>query len=88
MIRHGFIDCYEVLVDETDASILVYVSFAGTSMLTLNYRARNLRVLAEHLSDQIGYGHAVALLTQWQLAKDHPLWTLNHKGGLNHFTAN
>jgi hypothetical protein len=86
MIRQGVVEDCEVLIDEHDASILVYKQCGSEWVLTLNYKARNLRVLAEHLSDQIGYGPAVQLLGSWQLPPEHPLWTLNHKGGLNHFT--
>lgn len=86
MMHHGIIEDCEVLIDEQDSSILVHKRCGDSWILTLNYRARNLRVLAEHLSDQIGYGIAVQLLHSWNLPRDHALWTLNHKGGLNHFT--
>jgi hypothetical protein len=74
-----------VLLDAGDASIVVETKVsAGEWTTVLNYKAPNLRVLAEHLSDAVGYAHAVALLTDWQIQHDHPLWTLNHKGGHTH----
>jgi hypothetical protein len=76
-----------VLLDAGDASIVVESKVSATEWITvLVYKAPNLRVLAEHLSDAVGYGQAVALLTEWQIDPDHPLWTLNHKGGQTHWS--
>lgn len=76
----------QVVVDELSCHVLVLKRMGAQWITTLDYQARNLRVLAEHLSDAVGYGPAVELLYEWDLDHRHPLWTLNHKGGTNHFT--
>lgn len=76
----------EVMIDESDSSILVNKLCGDRWITTLDWRAPNLRVLAEHFSDALGYGPVVALLHSWNVPHTNPLWILNHKGGLNHFT--
>lgn len=88
MIYHGILDDNDVMIDTDDGSILIAKQMSnGTWVETLNYRAPNLVMLSESFRDQVGYGVAVELLTQWAVPETSPLWTLGHKGGRNHFTG-
>lgn len=89
MLYHGvYEDEIEVVIDTTDRFVLVQKRMSdGTWVETLSYRAPNLVMLSENFRDGVGYGPAVALLTEWEVPHESPLWTLGHKGGRNHFTG-
>lgn len=78
-------DEIRVLVDLDDCSYFVEKKFGNEWMLTGSYTAQNLRVLSECLSDDLGYSRTVQMLTEHQIPKNSILWTLNHKGGFNHW---
>lgn len=85
MLLYGRVDDAEILLDQAACHLLISKRLGECWIDTLDYRARNLRVLAEHLSDGVGYGPAVTFLTEAGVPPDSPLWTLNHKGGHTHF---